>query len=69
MRKSGGFASALKSRRPASLPASGLAEGGRCKGKNRSEDRPLQKKAPERYAGVAAVAELMVAGMFTDWPS
>ena len=23
----------------------------------------------QRYAGVAAVAELMVAGMFTDWPS
>jgi hypothetical protein len=51
------------------------SEGGRYKGKNRSEDRPLQKREfagpPEdgRYAGVAAVAELMVAGMLTDWPS
>jgi hypothetical protein len=53
MPKSGGFASALKSRRPASLPPSGQAGGGRYEG----------------YAWVEAVAELMVAGMLTDWPS
>jgi hypothetical protein len=51
------------------------SEGGRYRGKNRSEDRPLQKREiagpPEggRYAGVVAVAATMVAGMFTDWPS
>jgi len=46
-----------------------------AKTKNRSEDRPLQKRElagpPEggRYVGVEAVAEFMVAGMLTDWPS
>ena len=104
MRKSGGFASALKSKRARLVEAFGISKKrpppflrqgrrkaaatqartgvktGQYNSKREGQAPPLQGRAgppflrqggPEggRYAGVAAVAELMVAGMLTDWPS